>query len=155
MKISLRVVVAVFVAALAIGYAGGAIAAKEAAKGELVQWSLADLKWQGAPSAPPGLLQAEAYKKGAMHCLFTKFPKGTEVPLHTHTSDIAGVVVEGTMGSTDEAGKGKAQPAGGFQMVPGGLKHTTKCTADADCIIFACQPGPFDLKLATATGGKK
>ncbi|HEX4803004.1 MAG TPA: DUF4437 domain-containing protein, partial [Myxococcaceae bacterium] len=155
MRISLRLVLAVCVAALGIGYAGGAIAAKEAAKKEIVQWSLADLKWQTPPNAPPGLQQAEAYKKGAMHCAFTKFPKGTEVPMHTHTNDIAGVVVAGTMGSTDEAGNGKVQPAGGFQSVPGGLKHSTKCTADDDCIVFACQPGPFDTKMATAAGGKK
>jgi len=153
MKISLRSLLAVCVAALGIGYAGGAIAAKAAAK--IVQWNLDDLKWQTPPNAPPGVQLAETYKKGSMHCSFTKFAKGTEVPLHTHTNDIAGVVVAGTFGSTDEAGSGKPQAAGGFQSVPGGLKHSTKCTADADCIIFSCQPGPFDTKMATAAGGKK
>jgi len=152
-KISLRLVLAVCVAALGIGYAGGAIAAKEAAK--MVQRSLDDIKWQTAPNAPPGMQQAEAYKKGAMHCSFNKFPKGTEVPTHTHTNDIASVVLAGTFGSTDEAGNGKPQPAGSFQSVPGGHKHSTECTADADCIIFSCQPGPFDIKMPTAAGGKK
>src|SRR5262249_50418662 len=146
MKISLRLVLAVCVAALGIGYAGGAIAAKEAAKKEIVQWRSADLKWQTVPNTP-SLQQAEVYKKGAMHCSFTKFPKGTEVPMHTHTNDIVGVVLAGTFGSTDEAGTGKPQAVGGFQSIPGGHKHSTKCTADADCIIFGCQPGPFDMKM--------
>ncbi len=154
MRISLRSVVAVSLAALGIGYAGGAITAKAAPKKELVQWSLADLKWKDVPNTP-GLQQVEAYKKGAMHCLFSKFPKGTETPMHTHTNDIAGVVVAGTFGSTDEAGNGKPQAAGGFQSIPGGFKHLTKCTADADCIVFSCLPGPFDLKMAKAAGEKK
>ena len=152
MKISLRLVLAVCVAALGIGYAGGAIAAGAA---KIVQWNLDDLKWQTPPGAPPGPGQAEVYKKGAMHCLFIKFPKGTEAPLHTHTNDVASVVLAGTFGSTDEAGNGKPQAVGGYQTVPGGLKHTTKCTADADCVVFACQPGPFDTKMPTAAGGKK
>ncbi len=154
MKISLRSAVAVSLATLGIGYAGGAIAAKAAAKKELVQWSLADLKWKDVPNTP-GLQQVEAYKKGAVHCLFTRFPKGTEVPMHTHTNDVAGVVLAGTFGSTDEGGHGKPQAAGGFQSIPGGLKHLTKCTADADCIVFSCLPGPFDLKVAKAAGEKK
>ena len=154
MKISLRSVVAVSLAALGIGYAGGAIAAKAAAKKEIVQLNLADLKWQVVPDSP-GLQQVEVYKKGAMNCGFHKFPKGTEVPMHTHTNDIAGVVVAGTFGSTDEGGNGKPQPAGGFQSIPGGLKHSTKCTADADCTVFGCLPGAFDMKMAKAAAKKE
>ncbi len=154
MKISLRSVAVASLAAFGIGFAGSAIAAKGAAKKELLQWNLADLKWQDMPNSP-GVQQVAAYKKGAVHCMFVKFPKGTESPMHTHTQDIAGVVVAGTFGSTDEAGNGKPQAAGGFQSIPGGLKHSTKCTADSDCIVFACQPGPFDQKMAKAAVGKK
>jgi quercetin dioxygenase-like cupin family protein len=154
MKISLSSVVAVSLAALGIGFAVSAMGAKAAGKKELVQWSLADLKWKDVPNTP-GLQQVDAYKKGAMQCLFTRFPKGTEVPMHTHTNDIAGVVVAGTFGSTDEGGNGKTQAVGGFQIIPGGLKHSTKCTAEADCVVFSCLPGAFDLKVAKAAGGKK
>ncbi len=154
MKISLRSVVVASLAVVGIGFAGSAIAAKGAAKKEIVQWNLTDLKWQDMPNSP-GIQQAEVYKKGATHCMFVKFPKGTESPMHTHTQDIVGVVVAGTFGSTDEAGNGKPQAAGGLQSIPGGFKHTTKCTADADCIAFACQPGPFDHKMAKAPAGKK
>ena len=154
MRISLRWAVAVSVAVLAIGFAGGALAAKEAAKKGIVQLSQADLKWHDVPNSP-GLQQAEVYKKGAMQCGFTRFPKGTEVPMHTHTSDILGVVISGTFGSTDAEGNGKPQEVGGFQSIPGGFKHTTKCTAAADCTLFGCSPGPFDLKMATAPAGKK
>lgn len=154
MKVSLRSLAVASLALLGISFAGVAIAAKGAAKKELVQWNLADLKWQDVPNSS-GVQQVEAYKKGAVHCTFNKFPKGTETPMHTHTHDIVAVVVAGTFGSTDEAGNGKPQAAGGFQSVPGGLKHSTKCTADADCVIFACQPGPFDLKMAKAAGAKK
>ncbi len=154
MKISLRSVVVASLTAVGIGFASSAIAAKGAAKKELVQWNLADLKWQDVPNSP-GVQQVVAYKKGAMNCMFVKFPKGTESPMHTHTQDIIGVVVAGTFGSTNEAGNGKPQVAGGFQTISGGLKHSTKCTADTDCIVFACQPGPFDQKMAKAAVGKK
>ncbi len=155
MRILFRSVVVASLALLGIGIAGGAIAAKAGAKKEIVQWNLPDLKWHAVPNSP-GLEEVEAYKKGTMTCDFHKFPKGTEVPLHTHTHDISGVVVAGTFGSTDAAGNGKPQPVGGFQSIPGGLKHTTKCTDDAECIVFACQPGPFDLKMDKAVaGGKK
>jgi quercetin dioxygenase-like cupin family protein len=155
MKTSLRLLVAVSLVAVAIGFAGGAVSAKAAGKKELVQLNLSDVKWKDMPNSPPGVQGAEVYKKGpAMECRFVKFPKGTEVPMHTHTHDIVGVVVAGTFGSTDEAGGGKPQPVGGFQNIPGGLKHTTKCTADADCIVFSCLPGPFDLKMPKAPGGK-
>jgi len=154
MKISLRPVFAVSLVALGIGFVGGAIAAKAAGKREIVQWNLSDLKWKDVPNTP-GLQQAEAYKKPSMTCLFVKFPKGTEVPVHTHTNDILGVVVAGTFGSTDEAGNGKPQAVGGFQSIPGGLKHSTKCTAEADCTVFSCLPGAFDLKMPKAAGEKK
>ncbi len=154
MKIWLRSVVAVSLAALGIGFAVGAIAAKAAGKKEIVQWNLSDLKWQDVPNTP-GVQQVEAYKKGAMNCFFARFPRGAEVPMHTHTNDLVAVVVAGTLGSTDEAGNGKPQPAGSFQSTPGGLKHSTKCTAEADCIVFNCLPGPFDLKMAKAASGKK
>lgn len=154
MRISLHRLVVASVAVLGIGFASGALGAKAAAKKGLIQWSLGDLKWQDVPNTP-GVQQAEAYKKGPMHCLFTKFPKGTEIPIHMHTNDIVSVVAAGTFGSTDLAGNGKPQAVGGFQSIPGGFKHSTKCTADADCIAFSCQPGPFDLKMAKAPGGKK
>lgn len=155
MKTSFRWVVAASVVSVAIGFAGGAVSAKAAGKKEIVQWTLSDLKWKELPNTP-GVQQAELYKKGAtMQCMMVKFPKGTEIPTHTHTNDIVGVVVAGTFGSTDEAGNGKPQPPGTFQNIPGGLKHTTKCTAEADCTILSCLPGAFDLKMAKAPGEKK
>src|SRR5260370_10458112 len=102
MKISLRSIVVASLAVVGIGFAGSAIAAKGAAKKELVQWNLADLKWQDMPNSP-GVQQVEAYKKGAMHCMFVKFPKGTENPMHAHTQDIIGAVVSGAFGATHAA----------------------------------------------------
>lgn len=87
------------------------------------------------------------------HCDFIKFPKGTKVPLHSHTADISAVVLEGHFGSAEEGATGKLGASGSYQFVPGALKHTTECRADADCVIFSCQAAAFDL--VPAGGGKK
>jgi hypothetical protein len=73
--------------------------------------------------------------------------------LHTHTADTSAVVLAGRFGSVEDGGSVKLGGSGSYQFVPGGLKHTTECGADADCVIFSCQPGAFDL--VPAGGAKK
>jgi hypothetical protein len=75
MKISLSSVVAVSLAALGIGFAVSAMGAKAAGKKELVQWSLADLKWKDVPNTP-GLQQVDAYKKGGHAVLVHQISEG-------------------------------------------------------------------------------
>ena len=142
--------VCVGVAVLAFGL--GVAVGMEAAKNGIVQWKQSDLKWHAVPGGP--IMQADGWKHGTMHCNFQKFPKGFAAPLHTHSHDIAGVVVAGSFGSSAEGQPESLLPPGGFQSVPGGFKHTTKCGADSDCIVFVCQPGPFDLKPAAGDAKK-
>lgn len=143
--------IAVAALLLGVGFVAGAMAADPAAKA-IVQSTLADLKWQAQPGSPMTGSPAWSASNGS-HCDFVKFPKGTKAPLHTHTADISGLVLAGHWGSAEE---GKAMKLGGpnsYQLVPGGLKHTTECGADADCVIFSCQPAAFDM--VPAEGGKK
>jgi quercetin dioxygenase-like cupin family protein len=143
--------IVVAAALLALGFVAGAVAGDPVNKG-IVQWALADLKWQAASGAPTMVVAASSAPNGS-HCDFSKFPKGTKVPLHTHTADISAVVLAGQFGSAEEGKAVKPGGPGSYVFIPGGLKHTTECGADADCIIFDCQPGAFDL--APVGAGKK
>lgn len=139
------------VALLGLGFAAGALAGDPAGKG-VVQWTMADLKWQAMPGGPGMAAPAWSAANGS-HCDFIKFPKGTKMPLHTHTADISAVVLEGHFGSAEEGATPKLSGSGSYQFVPGAVKHTTECRADADCVIFSCQAAAFDL--VPAGGAKK
>jgi quercetin dioxygenase-like cupin family protein len=129
-------------AVVAAGLTAGVGAQDKARK--IVRWAQSDLKWEAVPDSPVFVAKAWTHSNGS-YCQFNKFPKGTKIPLHTHTADLGSVVVAGRIGF----GEGGAAPQfvgpGTYQNLPGGLKHTTECGADADCVIFTCGPAPFDL----------
>jgi hypothetical protein len=143
--------VAISVGALAVAFAAGTQAA---AKKEITRVAAADLKFEPVPDMP---LQAAGPFKGAkgIQCMFHKFPKGFVAPLHTHTADVMGLVVAGKFGSGEEGTEPVLQGPGSFQQIPGGLKHVSKCGPDADCEIFICQPGAFDIKMVKEKGEAK
>jgi len=137
---------AVVVGLLMFGFLGGTLLAKEKAKKEIVQQTAADLQWKDvAPGMP--IMASDVWKgPGGSHCAFNKFPKGTAVPTHWHTKDIHAIVIAGNWGSFAEGAPEKLVAPGGYQLIPGGLKHSTKCGDAADCVIYECSPGAFDLK---------
>jgi quercetin dioxygenase-like cupin family protein len=112
----------------------------------------ADLKWGDAPPGlPPGaklaVLAGDPNKKG----LFTvrlQTPAGYKVPPHTHpTSEhitvISGTFNIGTGDKFDEAA-GKEMGAGGYMVMPPGMKHYAWTPAEA--IIQVQGMGPFVIK---------
>jgi quercetin dioxygenase-like cupin family protein len=112
----------------------------------------ADLKWGDAPPGlPPGaklaVLAGEPNKNG----LFTvrlQTPAGYKVPPHTHpTSEhitvISGTFNIGTGDKFDEAA-GKEMGAGGYMVMPPGMKHYAWTPAEA--IIQVQGMGPFVIK---------
>jgi quercetin dioxygenase-like cupin family protein len=109
----------------------------------------ADLKWgYTPPGLPPGaklaVLAGDPNKKG----LFTvrlQTPAGYKVPPHTHpTSEhitvISGTFNIGTGDKFDEAA-GKEMGAGGYMVMPPGMKHYAWTPAEA--IIQVQGMGPF------------
>lgn len=128
--------------------------AKEAGKRSPVLKTPAEMKWKEVPDVH-GAQQAVLWgdpQKGASG-LLTKFKAGTEVALHSHTSDLRSVVISGTLIITLEGQAPKELGPGSYGFEPGGSKHTTACKAGADCMIFTQAPRPFDVVMATS-GGK-
>ena len=112
----------------------------------------ADLKWGDAPPGlPPGaklaVLAGDPNKKG----LFTvrlQTPAGYKVPPHTHPTTehitvISGTFNIGTGDKFDEAA-GKEMGAGGYMVMPPGMKHYAWTPAEA--IIQVQGMGPFVIK---------
>jgi quercetin dioxygenase-like cupin family protein len=131
---------------LAVAFAGGALAAKEAAKKEIVQETPAELNFKEVMPGMP-VQAAEIWKgPGGAGCQFIKFPKGTAVPLHWHSKDAHAVIISGSWGSGAEGGAEKLVGPGAHQFIPAKLKHTTKCGDAADCVVYSCTTGPFDIK---------
>lgn len=119
------------------------VSAQDKAK-KIVRWSTADLQWSPVPGAP--VMESKAWSAAnGSNCGFNKFPKGSKVPLHSHTADLSAIVVAGQFGSMEEGAPVKLSGSGTYQFIPGGLKHTTECGPEADCVVFRCQPGAFDL----------
>jgi hypothetical protein len=135
-------------AVVAVGLVAGVTAQDKPKK--IVRWAQSDLKWEPVPDNPVSVATAWSHANGS-YCQFNKFPKGTKIPLHSHTADLGSVVVAGRFGFGEGGGAAKLVGPGTYQGIPGGLKHTTECGADADCVIFTCGPAPFDLVPAAPT----
>ena len=137
-------------------FAGSALAAEKKASpagskagGTAVMWPADQLKWIEMPNSPPGVKTAVLWgdpskgPHGALH----KFPAGFEAPLHHHTADYRSVVISGTMIITPEGGAAMRLPAGSYSSFTGKRRHTTKCDAASECLIFLDARGPWDVVM--------
>jgi quercetin dioxygenase-like cupin family protein len=126
--------------------------AKPAAKhsaAKAVLWSADELKWIDAPNSPPGVKMAVLWgdpAKGA-HGAYMKLPAGIEAPLHHHTADHRVGVMSGKITLTPEGEAAKTLGPGSYFSFTGKKRHTTKCDAGADCILFMTTAGPWDVVL--------
>lgn len=130
--------------------AQGEKAAKPAAAKKAILRAASEMRWVDIPEAK-GAQQAVVSgnpQKGA-HSSFSKFPGGTEIPMHTHTAGSRSVVIAGTMLEGLEGQTAKELGPGSYFYIPGEVKHTTGCKAGAECIIYTDWQGAFDLKPAT------
>ena len=80
--------------------------------------------------------------KGA-HATFTKFVPGFDAGMHTHTSDVWIVVVNGAYLYEDESGAKRVGP-GGFLRVPGGMKHWSGGDPKEGALFYEESSGKFD-----------
>jgi len=129
-----------------IAVAGATIA--RAATKEVI-WPAADIKYK---EVVPGVSKVDLWgnsEKGA-HGSLTKFVAGTTHALHTHTQDVKIVVFSGTFVYTAENGPETKLGPGSYVLIPGGKKHSSGCTADAECQFFEEQAGKFDMKMLGA-----
>src|SRR5438093_1632717 len=122
--------VAVAGAALGGAFGVGVAVAKPPAAPTTSAYS--DMKWEspmgeGGPQVSP--LWGDMKKAGDTGFLL-KLPAGFVSPMHSHTNDYWAVTIQGSMSHWSDAQTEKdaiALPAGSYTMMPGKMKHTSKC----------------------------
>ncbi len=120
-----------------------------------VVWPASAIKWTDSTDvkgAKSSILWGDV--KNGPYGALRKFPAGTNVALHSHTSDQKAVIVSGTIVLTLEGGSPKELGPGSYVFIPGGLKHTSECKTGADCLFFEEQPGASDIVFAQTPAPK-
>jgi len=127
------------------------------AAGKAVLIAPDDMKWIDAPNSPPGVKMAVVSGDPAKgpHRVFHKLPAGFDAPLHFHTPDHSAVVIAGTVVMRPEGGEEKKLPPGSYFSFTGKKKHTTKCEAGADCIIYGDAKATWDVVMDEKKAEKK
>ena len=77
---------------------------------------------------------------------FTRFASGLKNPLHTHSSDVRIVVIQGAYIYKPQNGKERRVGPGAFISVPAGDVHTSAGDAKEGALFYEESPGKFDLK---------
>lgn len=87
-------------------------------------------------------------EKGA-HGTFVRIPPGKATPLHTHSAEYHGVIIQGKLENPipDDDASNATLTAGSYYYVPADAPHVTRCAADSkvDCISYFYQDVPFDF----------
>jgi uncharacterized protein DUF4437 len=123
---------------------------KEPAAGKAVLWAAGDLKWVDVPNFPVKMAALWGDPAKGPHGAFHKFPAGFEAPWHHHTANHHVVVVSGTMTLTPEGEAAKKLGPGSYFSFTGKKKHTTKCEAGSECLLFIDSAGPWDVVVEDA-----
>lgn len=135
-RVSVLVLVGGFVA-LAVVAGGG--------EKKAVAWAAGDVKWVESP-AMKGLSIATLWgdpSQGA-YGVFKKVPGGSDLGWHTHSSDQKVVGIAGTFDFQIDGQDPKVLSTGSYVFMPGGVKHSAKCRAGADCVYFEESQGKSD-----------
>ena len=76
---------------------------------------------------------------------FLRLPKGFVSPVHLHTGDYSGVVVEGTVTNAEIGQLEIPLGAGSYFFQRGNVDHVTKCVSNTDCLFYLSQSKPLDF----------
>jgi|307.fasta_scaffold140175_2 hypothetical protein len=78
------------------------------------------------------------------HGTFIRMPAKFVSPLHNHTADYFGIVIQG-VGVNSQPGNAEVPlPVGSYWFQKGKENHVTKCISDTDCLFFIYQGDKFD-----------
>ena len=110
-----------------------------------------DVTWSPGPASLPkgvefAVLFGDPAKDGPF-AMRLKFPKGYQIPPHSHPKPEVVTVLSGTfrigMGETADPGKAQALPASGFFAFPAGMNHFA--AAEADTVVQLNSTGPWGV----------
>ena len=85
---------------------------------------------------------------------FTKFDPGLTNPLHTHTSEVRIVVLQGAYIYKPQNGNERRVDAGSYISIPAGDVHVSRADPKEGALFYEESPGKFDLKVVDQKGKK-
>lgn len=140
----MKKVVALFVVVAAVGLA--AVSALESTQAEKKGAVFAAAEKAEFKEVIPGVSKAVIWgdpEKGA-YGAFTRFKAGIDNGVHTHTSDVRIVTIEGAYIYRTDAGEHRVGK-GCFLSIPGGTKHWSGGDAKDGALFYEEGVGKFDL----------
>ena len=86
---------------------------------------------------------------------FTTFAPGLVNPMHTHSSDVRIVVLQGAYIYRPRNGKEQRVSVGSYLSIPAGDVHVSAADPKDGALFYEESPGKFDLKVVEEKKGKK
>ena len=113
--------------------------------------SFSDLKWLALPDREGmqyALLSGDP-KTGA-YTQIRKVPAGTDNPLHSHSSEITNVIINGTWYTGPNSNSARDFGRGSLITMPAGWVHVSGCRPGSECVFYQQGKGKFDFKPVAA-----
>jgi len=108
----------------------------------------AELKWTALPERPGMLVVLSGDPKMGEYTQLRKVPAGTDNPLHSHSSELKNVIIQGVWYTGTDAASAKDFGPGSVILMPGNWVHVSGCRAGSDCVFYQQGKGKFDFKPA-------
>lgn len=130
-------------------------AQKGSAKAPLMV-SFSDLKWTELPERK-GMQFAvlSGDPKRGEYTQMRKVPRGTDNPLHAHSSELKNVIITGIWYTGADVTSAKNFGPGSIVVMPANWVHVSGCRADSDCVFYQEGKGKFDFQPAAKEPASK
>ncbi|MBA2302153.1 MAG: DUF4437 domain-containing protein [Acidobacteria bacterium] len=111
--------------------------------------SFTDLKWTELPERN-GMQFAvlSGDPQNGEYTQMRKVPRGSDNPLHTHSSELKNVIISGVWYTGADAASARDFGPGSIVMMPANWVHVSGCRAGSDCVFYQEGKGKFDFKPA-------
>src|ERR1700757_5526785 len=113
--------------------------------------SFTDLKWVELPERKGmqfAVLSGDS--KTGPYTQIRKVPAGTDNPLHSHSSEIKNVIINGVWYTGPNLTSAKDFGPGSVIIMPADWVHVSGCRSGSECVFYQQGKGKFDFKPAAA-----
>ncbi len=122
------------------------IAARSVADEAVVMVQPEDIVWAHPGSGNPTEFYTQWSKPDGSHGRWTRFPPGFTSPVHRHTHDYHGVVIQGVLSHPSGPNSVDVELGpGAYWVIPGNEVHRSKCVSEIPCVFYIHQLKPFDF----------
>ena len=117
--------------------------------------SYAQLKWIDLPDVKGTQFAViSGDPKTGPYTQMRRIPAGTDNPLHTHSSQITNVIIQGVLYTGVNSGAAKDFGPGSVIVMPADWVHVSGCRPGSDCLFYQEGKGKFDYHPAPASTAK-